>query len=64
MRIVLGIVSGFLLGVGVALLLITYAKVAFGTNAPSYLMLAGIALGLLVGILAAVAQRSPRPTES
>ena len=60
MRIVGGIVSGFLLGLGVALLLFSYAKIAVGTNALPVVTLIGAAAGLLLGILATVARRSPR----
>lgn len=64
MRIVLGTVSGFLLGLGITLLLFTYAKIAFGTNAPSWIVVAGTLVGLVVGILATTARRSSQPTES
>jgi len=62
-RVVFGIVSGFLLGLGVALLLFSYAKIAVGTSALPVVILIGTAAGLLVGILATVARRSPRPVE-
>ncbi len=61
MRVVSGIVSGFLLGLGIALLLFSYAKIAMGTSAFAVVVLIGTAAGLLVGILATVARRSPRP---
>ncbi|MEN3273348.1 MAG: hypothetical protein V7636_2109 [Actinomycetota bacterium] len=63
MRIVVGIISGFLLGLGIALLLFSYAKIALGTNAFTVVTLVGVAAGLLLGILATVARRSPRPVE-
>jgi hypothetical protein len=59
-RVVLGIVSGFLLGLGIALLLFSYAKIAVGTNALPVVTLAGAGAGLLLGILATVVRRSPR----
>ena len=61
MRIVSGIVFGFLLGLGVALLLFSYAKIAIGTGAFPVVVVIGTAAGLLLGILATVARRSPRP---
>ena len=61
MRVVLGIVSGFLLGLGIALLLFSYAKIAIGTTAFTVVPLAGLAAGLLLGILATAVRRSPRP---
>jgi hypothetical protein len=63
-RIVLGIVSGFLLGLGIAVLLFTYAKIAFGTNAPSWIAVGGTLVGLLVGVLATIVRRSPSATET
>lgn len=63
MRIVGGIVSGLLLGLGVALLLFSYAKIALGTGAVPVVIGIGTAVGLLLGILATVARRSPRPVE-
>ena len=60
MRIVSGIVSGFLLGLGVALLLFSYAKIAIGTGAVPVVTLIGTLAGLLIGILATVAHRSAR----
>lgn len=63
MRVLLGIVSGFLLGLGVALLLFSYAKIAVGTNALPVVVIIGTVFGLLLGILATVARRSP-PAQS
>ena len=63
MRIVGGIVSGFVLGLGVALLLFSYAKIAVGTGAVPVVVLIGTAAGLLLGILATLARRSPRAVE-
>lgn len=60
MRIVLGIVSGFILGTGVALLLFSYAKVAIGTNAFPAVIIGGVVLGLVVGILGSRVRR-PSP---
>jgi len=61
MRIVLGIVSGFLFGLGIALLLFSYAKIAIGTSAFTVVTLAGVGAGLLLGIVATAVRRSPRP---
>ena len=63
MRIVGGIVSGFLLGLGVALLLFSYAKIAIGTGAVPVVVVIGTVAGLLLGILATVARRSPKAVE-
>lgn len=59
MRVVLGIVSGLLLGLGIALLLFSYAKIAVGTSAFTVVTLAGVAAGLLLGILATAVRRRP-----
>jgi hypothetical protein len=63
MRIVGGIVSGFLLGLGIALLLFSYAKIAIGTGAVPVVIVIGTVAGLLLGVLATVARRSPKPVE-
>ena len=63
MRVVTGIISGFLLGLGIALLLFSYAKIALGTSAVPIVVVIGTVVGLLVGILATVARRTPRPVE-
>ena len=47
-----GLFAGLLLGLGLALLLFTYAKIAIGTLAFPLVIVAGIVVGLLVGILA------------
>jgi len=47
-----GLLAGLLFGLGLALLLFTYAKIAIGTLAFPLVILAGIVIGLLVGILA------------
>ena len=64
MRVVLGIISGFLLGLGVALLLFSYAKIAAGTNAPTVVVLVGTVAGLALGILATVFRRTSRVEEA
>jgi len=58
-----GIFAGLLLGLGLALLLFTYAKIAIGTLAFPLVILAGIVVGLLIGILAPArgGRRAPTP---
>jgi len=60
----LGIVSGFLLGLGIALLLFSYAKIAVGTNAVPVVVIIGTVAGLVLGILATVFNRSARAETS
>lgn len=52
MRVVVGLVSGLLLGLGVALLLFSYSKIALGTTAFPVVILVGAVVGLVLGILA------------
>ena len=62
-RALTAILVGFALGLGVATLLFSYAKVAVGTSAPQWIVLAGTAVGLLIGVLAMVRGRSGSPSE-
>ena len=52
MKIVLGLICGFLLGLGVALLLFSYSKIALGTMSFTVVTVGGIVVGLVLGILA------------
>jgi hypothetical protein len=58
-RPVLTTFGGLFLGLGIALLLFTYAKIAFGTMAFPLVILIGIVVGLLLGLFAP-ARRSRR----
>ena len=53
-----GAVAGLLLGVGAALLLFSYARIAIGTLAFPLVILIGLVFGLLVGLFAPA--RGPR----
>jgi hypothetical protein len=53
-----GAFAGLLLGLGIAVLLVTYAKIAFGTLAVPLVILIGLVVGLLVGLFAP--SRGPR----
>ena len=53
-----GAVAGLLLGLGIALLLFSYAKIAVGTLAVPLVVLIGLVVGLLVGLFAP--SRGPR----
>jgi hypothetical protein len=59
-RLVIGTIFGFLLGIGIAALLFSYAKIAVGTNAPAAIALVGAAVGLVIGALAMLRKRSGR----
>ena len=61
MRVVLGLVSGLLFGIGVALLLFSYAKIAIGTTAFPVVIVAGVVVGLVLGIVATMKKRSASP---
>ena len=50
-HIVRGLLSGLLLGLGVALLLFSYAKVAIGTLSFLIVIVIGIVLGLVIGLI-------------
>jgi hypothetical protein len=50
-HIVRGLLGGLLLGLGVAVLLFTYAKVAIGTLAFPFVVLIGVVAGLVIGII-------------
>ena len=50
-HIVRGLLGGLLLGLGVAVLLFTYAKVAVGTLAFPLVVLVGVVVGLVIGVI-------------
>jgi hypothetical protein len=52
-----GFVGGLLIGLGVALLLFLYGKIAFGTLTPYVIILAGVLLGLVWTYLAPARNR-------
>ena len=64
MRLVIGTIFGFLLGVGVAALLFSYAKIAVGTNAPAAIALGGAVVGFLIGTAAWLRKRSASASSS
>ena len=64
MRIVGGLISGLLLGLGLALLLFSYAKIAFGTNAFPLVIVLGVVIGLLLGILGTMVKRRGDPADA
>lgn len=53
MRVVVGLISGLLLGLGIALLLFSYSKLAIGTMAFPLVILIGVLVGLALGVVAA-----------
>lgn len=61
MRVVVGLVSGLLLGLGVALLLFSYSKLAIGTKAFPVVIVVGAVVGLALGILATMRRGSKAP---
>jgi xanthosine utilization system XapX-like protein len=63
-RIVIGTIFGFLLGVGVAALLFSYAKIAVGTNAPAAIALVGAVIGLVIGAVAMIRRRAGSSSSS
>jgi hypothetical protein len=50
-RVVLGLLTGLVLGIGVALLLVMYGVVALGTMVPLIIVGATILLGFVLGVL-------------
>lgn len=58
-RPILGFFSGLLLGLGVAVLLFTYAKIALGTLTPFVIIGLGALLGLLWSIIGPARGRPP-----
>lgn len=50
-RLVQGLVSGLLLGLGIAVMLILYAKAAAGTKAPWVVMAVMALIGAAIGLL-------------
>ena len=61
-HLVRGALSGLLLGIGLALLLFSYAKIAIGTLAFPGVIAAGLVLGLAVGFIGRRAPSAPAPT--
>ncbi len=57
-RLVQGFFSGLLLGLGIALMLITYAKIAAGTKAPWVVVGIVTLIGTALGLLASRSNRS------
>ena len=52
-----GFVGGLFVGLGIALLLVLYGKIAFGTLTPYVIILAGVALGVVWAFVAPVRRR-------
>jgi hypothetical protein len=52
-----GFFGGLFVGVGIALLLVLYGKIAFGTLTPYLIILAGVALGAVWAFVAPVRRR-------
>jgi len=50
-RVILGLLTGLVLGVGVALLLVMYSVIALGTMTPIYLVGATMLVGAVLGLL-------------
>lgn len=61
-HVVRGALSGLLLGIGLALLLFSYAKIAIGTLAFPAVIVAGLVVGLAVGIIGRRVPDSPAPS--
>lgn len=60
-RIVLGIVGGFMFGLGLALMLILYSKIALGTKAPWVVVGVFVVIGIVLGALPRRAAKEPAP---
>jgi len=50
-RVILGVVAGFMFGLGLALMLIMYSKIALGTKAPWVVIATFVVIGIVLGLL-------------
>ena len=54
--------AGLFLGIGVSLIVTLYGRVSWSTTTPDLIIVAGVVLGLVVGLLPVRTTRAPAPT--
>ena len=56
--------AGLFLGIGVSLIVTLYGRVSWSTTTPDLIIVAGVVLGLVVGLLPVRTTRAPAPTSA